>query len=83
MAKGVEMTPEDRVAIWQLITSKLDIRDRDIVGLPLVMTGAPRDWITSVLDCLVEYIDRELDGPDSGEPTTTTTEEPFDEQAIH
>lgn len=76
------MTPEDNAAIWQLITSKLDIRDRDIVGLPLVMTGKPRDWITSILDCLVEYIDQELDGPDSGD-LTTTTEEPFDEQATH
>lgn len=77
------MTPEDNAAIWQLITSKLDLRDRDIVGLPLIRSGRPRDWITSILDCLVEYIDCDLDGPDSGEPTATTTEEPFDEQACH
>lgn len=33
------MTPEDRAAIWNLITSKLDIRDRDIVGLPSTSTA--------------------------------------------
>jgi len=78
------MTPEDNAAIWQLITSKLDHRDRDIVGLPLIQSGRPRDWITSILDCLVECIDRELDGPDDYNPNESDLkEEPFDEQACH
>lgn len=78
------MTPEDRVAIWNFITSKLDNRDRDIVGLPLVMTGKPRERMESILDCLTEYIDRDLDGPDDYNPDESDLkEEPFDEQAVH
>lgn len=53
------MTREDVREMWALIESKTDVHDREKLGLPLVKTGTPREWMTSILDNLVRLLDTE------------------------
>lgn len=43
------MTPTDTRELWDLITTHLDDRQRFQIGLPLIQSGRPRDWIERLL----------------------------------
>jgi len=58
------MTPADTRELWDLITTHLDDRQRFQIGIPLIQSGRPRDWIERLLHTVNHPSD---DGHDCGD----------------